>query len=129
MASTLALDPDTWDLMVNDQGDIAVASDPDSLAQDAASAVKTFQGEVYFDVSLGIPYLSQILGKSPSLPLVKQRMVEAALTVAGVAAAQCYLTAFTDREIAGQVQVVGQNGEVAAADFSVINPQTGAVAS
>lgn len=128
MAATLTLDPDAWDLTIDGQGGISVSSGSESLAQDAASAIRTFQGEVYFDTSLGIPYLTQILGKTPPLALVKQLLVEAALSVEGVSAAQCYLTAFTSREIVGQVQVVGQDGEVAAANFAVVNPQTGASA-
>jgi hypothetical protein len=31
------------------EGNIAVASEPYSLAQDAASAIKTFAGEVFWD--------------------------------------------------------------------------------
>ncbi len=45
MASTLLLDQVTWDLAVDTSGNIAVASDPYSQAQDAASSIKTFAGE------------------------------------------------------------------------------------
>lgn len=129
MASTLKLDPDTWDLVLDEAGDMAFIEGAEAMAQDAASAVKTFEGEVYFDTSIGIPYLTQILGKRPSLPLVKQWMIDAALRVPDVVAAQCYLTSLSNRELSGQVQVISSSGEVGAADFSAINPQTGGAAT
>ena len=82
---TLLLDQTTWDLVVDASGDIAVASDPYSIAQDAASAIRTFQGECYYDTTLGVPYWSQILGRSPPLSLLKAKLVAAALTVPDVA--------------------------------------------
>ncbi len=51
MASTLLLDQVTWDLAVDNVRHIAVASDPYSQAQDAASSIKTFAGEVYYDTT------------------------------------------------------------------------------
>lgn len=123
MASTLLLDPTTWDLTLDASGNIAVASEPYSLAQDAASAIKTFLAEVYFDTTIGVPYLQQILGQRPPLALLKQQLVNAALTVPDVAAATVFITAFVDRAISGQVQVVSSAGQVSAANFTVIDPQ------
>ena len=40
--STLLLDPDTWDLTVDNNGNIAVAAPPYAVAQDVASAIRTF---------------------------------------------------------------------------------------
>ncbi len=59
--NTLLLDQVTWDLAVDTSGNIAVAADPYSQAQDAASSIKTFAGEVYYDTTRGIPYFTQIL--------------------------------------------------------------------
>ena len=56
MADTLLLDLTNWDLVLDVNGNIAIARPPYALAQDAASAVKTFQGECYYDTTLGIPY-------------------------------------------------------------------------
>ena len=126
MAATLKLGDD-WDLSLNSAGDIDVAEDATALAQDAASAIKTFEGEVYYDTSIGVPYFSQILGqKTPALALIKQWLVDAALRVEGVVSAQCYLTSLSDRGLSGQVQVISSTGELAAANFATINPQTGA---
>jgi hypothetical protein len=123
MPATLLLDPTTWDLTRDASGNIAVASEPYSLAQDAASAIKTFLGEVYFDKTIGIPYLTQILGHRPPLALLKQQLVNAALTVPGIASATVFLTSFADRSISGQVQVVSNAGQISAANFTVIDPQ------
>lgn len=124
MAATLALDPSTWDLTLDGAGNIALALDPDSLAQDAASAIKTFLGECYWDTTVGVPYMTQILGKSPpTIALLKEQFVGAALTVPGVAAAQCFITSLSGRSVSGQVQVVGaSSGKTSAANFTAFNP-------
>ena len=60
MAQTLLLDTGSWDLSVDANSNIAIA-DPDySLAQDAASAIKTFLGEMFYDTTVGDPWLTQI---------------------------------------------------------------------
>lgn len=102
---TLLLDTNRWDLCLTVEGNIAVASDPYSVAQDVASAVRLFLGELWFDTTKGIPYLQSILGYAPPLAYIKSKIVDAALTVPGVLTATCFITAFQDREIKGQVQV------------------------
>ena len=123
MASTLMLDPATWDLTLDANGNIAVASEPYSLAQDAASAIRLFLGEYYWDTTVGVPWLQQILGQAPTLALLKQLLVDAALTVSDVAAAQVFISSFSNRGVSGQVQVVSMSGQIAASNFTVINPQ------
>lgn len=122
--STILLDTATWDLVLDANGNIAVASEPYSLAQDAASAIRTFLGEVYWDTTLGLPYLSQVLAHNPPVSRLKSLFEDAALTVPGVAAAQCFISSMSDRSVVGQVQVTSQaTGEVSAASFAVVNPQ------
>lgn len=131
MAATLTLDVDSWDLTLDTSGNIAVTADPDALAQDAASAIKTFLGECYFDTTIGVPWTQQILGPPPpaappSLALLKLQLSNAALTVPGVASAQVFLSAFSNRSVAGQVQIVSSSsGQASAANFTVVNPQGG----
>lgn len=125
MPSTLLLDNSTWDLVVDASGNIAVASEPYALAQDAASAIKLFLGEYYWDTTLGIPYLTQIFGASPPpLALIKEQLTNAALSVPDVASAQVFLNQLTNRALSGQVQVVSSStGQISAANFTVTNPQ------
>lgn len=124
MAQTLLLDTETWDLVLDIAGNIAVASDPYSLAQDAASAIQTFLKEVYYDTTYGVDYLGLILGKNPALQLLKQILVLQALTVTDVASAKVFIDNFSDRSISGQAQVTSAStGQVSVAAFSVVNPQ------
>lgn len=117
MADTLLLDIDTWDLTLDVAGNIAVAEAPYALAQDAASAIRTFSGEVYFNTTLGIPYFQQILGQTPPLSLMKYYFNQAALTVPNVASAVCFFTGWTDRKVSGQVQITDDDGNLSAAGF------------
>lgn len=113
---TLLLDQSAWDLVVDSAANIAVASDPYSLAQDAASAVKLFHGELYYDTTQGVVY-STILGKLPPLTVMKQQFIDAAKTVPTVAEAKCFISGVSGRRVTGQVQIVSDDGEIAAATF------------
>lgn len=111
---TLLLDTVAWDLVLDVDGNIAVASDPYSLAQDAASEIRTFQGEVYYDTDKGVPFWASILGKAPPLSLIKAKFLAAVLTVPGVVGAICYISGYVDRRITGQVQVFDENNNLIA---------------
>lgn len=114
---TLLLNPQTWDLVADASNNIATASDPYSLAQDAASAVRLFLAELYYDTTQGVPYAQQILGKLPNVPLLKAKLAAAALSVPGVVAATVFITSISNREVHGQVQVTDAAGNVTAANF------------
>lgn len=114
---TLLLDTETWDLILDASGNMAVASDPYALAQDASSACRLFLGELWYDTAIGVPYLQQILSKQPPTSLIKAKMVEAALRVPGVVAARCYITAIEGRRVRGQIQVTDRAGVLTAASF------------
>lgn len=114
---TLLLDLTNWDLVVDSDGDIAVASPPYSQAQDAASAIRTFLGEVYYDTTLGVDY-TRILYQFPSITLMKQAFVDAAMTVPGIIAAVVFISSFSPtREITGQVQITNDTGQSSVANF------------
>lgn len=115
--NTLFLLPETWDLALDASGNVAVASDPYSLAQDAACAIRTFVGECWYNVELGIPYWTSILGYLPTLQYVKSQFAAAAETVPGVVSAQVFITSFENRQIAGQVQITDSTGTTTAASF------------
>lgn len=125
MANTLLLGQSSWDLVLDAAGNIAVASEPYSLAQDAASAIKTFLGEWYWDVSVGVPYLTKIFGKNPSLSQIKDLLVTAALSASDdIASAAVFISSVTNRTLSGQVQVRSKStGQTSVATFAAINPQ------
>ena len=115
MPSTLFLNPTSWDLDIDASGNIAMANEPYALAQDAASAIRTFQGECWYDSTVGVPYWALILAKQPPLSLIKAQFVAAALTVPNVATAVCYISTIANRNLVGQVQITDVNGNVSAA--------------
>ncbi len=112
---TLLLDLVGHDLVLDINGDIALASEPYAVAQDAASAIKTVEGEVYYDTTLGIPYFRDILGHRPPVSLMKADFVAAALTVPDTVSAICYLFSEPARGVGGQVQIKLTSGQTVTA--------------
>jgi hypothetical protein len=108
--SSLLLDEENWDLTVDTAGNIAVTTGPYAMAQDVASAVRLFLGELYYDTTQGVPYWESILGKFPPASFIKAKLVEAALTVPGVVTAKCFLSSFENRVFQGQVQFTDRSG-------------------
>lgn len=115
--NTLYLTPSAWDLAVDVNGNIAMASDPYAPTQDVASVCRAFQGEVWFNVFEGIPYWQVILGKLPPTSLVKSYYKSAALTVPGVQSPQVFITGFTGRVLTGQIQFTDATGQTQATSF------------
>lgn len=108
--NTLLLDVAIWDLVLDANNNIAVASDPYATAQNVACAVKTFLGEVYYDVTLGVPYFQQILGKFPPLALLKAQLCAQAARVPGCNNPQCFIASVTDRQVTGQIVFTDSTG-------------------
>jgi hypothetical protein len=115
--NTLYLNPQTWDLVLDVDGNIAIATDPYSVAQDVASAIKTFLGEVWYDTTQGVPYFQNILGQLPSTALLSAYIQNAALSVPTVASATCTFTDLTDRKISGVVTFTTDDGVTQSVTF------------
>ncbi len=115
--NTLLLDRSLWDLTIDASGNIAMASGPYALAQDAASAIKLFKGEYWYDTTLGIPYFQQILGLNPPVNLMRTQFQNAALTVPGIASAKVFFSSISGGQVSGQVQITDTNGSTAIANF------------
>lgn len=109
---TLLLDTVTWDYVVDASGNWAVATEPYALAQDVSSAIRLFLGELWYDDSQGVRWFQTILGKSPTLAVFQEYMVQAALTVPDVVKAECIVESFDPdtRQVVGQVIFVDVNG-------------------
>lgn len=103
--NTLLLDQDAWDLVLDVNGNIAMAEAPYSIAQDVSSAIRTFLGECWYNNLLGLPYWERILGEFPPLPYVSQKIIEQALTIPNVTNAEVNYTSFENRVLSGQVLV------------------------
>ena len=115
--STLLLDQTAWDLVIDSAGNIAMASPPYALAQDVASAIKLFVGELWYDTSKGIPYFEDILGHLPPLSVLTGHMEKAALTVPGVVSARVIISSLDNRTVTGQVQFTDESGESNSVNF------------
>lgn len=118
MYNTLLLDRTAWDLVLDSNGNIAMAKPSYAVAQDVASAIRLFLGELYYDTTKGVPYWSEVFGQMPPVSLIQQLLVNAALTVPGVVTAQVIITAFDARSVTGQVQFIDENGEANGVSFN-----------
>jgi len=96
----------TWDLMLDAGLNIAKETEQAALAQDVASAIMVFQGELYYDIEQGVPYQTQILGQEFSGAFIKSAIEAAALSVPGVISAVAEITSFDNRTMAGTVKVI-----------------------
>jgi hypothetical protein len=117
--ASLYLDPGTWDIVLDANGNFALATDPYAIAQDAACRIRTFLGDIYYDQTQGIDYFNLILSTTVSLPRIKAALVAEALKTKSVVAAQVFITAFDPnaRVLSGQVQVTDTAGNIAAVSF------------
>lgn len=118
--NTLLLDQSAWDLVLDANGNIAMASPPYALAQDVASAVRTFLGEVYYDTTQGIwstDVNGKTLGKLPPTALLVELINQVALTVPGVVTVQTFITSFQGRNVTGNIQFVDENNETHTVNF------------
>ena len=111
--NTLLLNSD-WDLTLDNAGNIAVIGGGYAIAQDVASAVRLWRGELWYATNLGISY-EQIFGAYPipSASFLKAQFVGAGLTVPGTVSIACFLTGpGPRREVGGQLQVTDNLGRL-----------------
>lgn len=110
MADTLLLDQAQWDLVLDIGGNIALASEPYSIAQDVSSAIRTFKGDIWYDTDSGIPYFERVLGQTPSMQYLRSQIEAAALTVPNVVKAQCVFAKVENRLLRGQCKIIDKTG-------------------
>lgn len=115
--NTLLLDQTAWDLVLDSNANIAMASPPYSLAQDVASAVRLFTDELWYAPDKGIPYFEDVLGQLPPVSLLTGYIEAQAKTVPGVVSAQCIITSFDAREVVGRVEFIDETGAANGVSF------------
>lgn len=84
MAKSIPLKTDTWDIFLDSAGNLSLTDNDSSIAQDVASSVRTFEGECWYNTTLGMPYFQAIFGKSPPNSFVVASIKEQAFTVDAV---------------------------------------------
>lgn len=58
----LKLDPDTWDLVI-ENFDLATIDGIEAIQQNLGQRLKTFLGEYFLDIRIGLPYFQEIFKK------------------------------------------------------------------
>ncbi len=101
----------SWDLTLDGAGNIAVGDSDISIAQDVASACRTFLGECWYDNSLGMPYWQSILGKYPSGSLVSAKLIGQALLIQDVEAATVPALNLSNRAMTGTMVIQDTGGQ------------------
>jgi hypothetical protein len=112
----LYLTPD-WDLTLDSSRNIALCTNPFSLALAASCACRTAVGDLIYAPDDGIPYFTQALGQLPPLNDIRSMYVAAAMQVPDVVAAQVFFSSFNNRTLSGQLQVTDRAGVITATGF------------
>lgn len=109
---TILLDQVTNDLVIDSFGNIAICWQPYAVAQDVGSAIKLCLGELWYDVTKGVPFFQKIAGKPLPFVLLKKYIEDAAMTVPDVVQAVCTFDIMTNRNAIGQVLFTDKNGQI-----------------
>jgi hypothetical protein len=117
MYDTLLLDRTAWDLVLDSNSNIALASPPYSLAQDVATAQRTVVGDNYYSQTDGIPYFNLDQGSIPPVSLMQAYLRKQALTVLGVVQIIVRITGFIGRKLTGQTLFTDEDGNVNVSNF------------
>jgi hypothetical protein len=100
-----------WDLTVT-SGNLSVIDGSAAIAQDVASAVRLFRGELWYDTTRGVPYFEAILGQAPPAGVVTARVTAAALTVPHVVRVRDALDPVgVDRRLTGTLTITDDRGQ------------------
>lgn len=117
MPNTLLLDQTAWDLVLDASGNIALAGEPYAIAQDVASAVRTFINECWYDTSQGLPYFQNILGQLPPPSFLRKKITDAAMTVPNVVSVDVVFVTFEGRKLSGQIKIIDTTGTESGVTF------------
>lgn len=74
----LALNEATNDLFLSSDGNLATVTDAEAVGQHGRQRLQTHAGEWFLDTTCGVPWLSQILGRSAD-PALAEAVVKAEL--------------------------------------------------
>ena len=119
--------PSSWDLGVVQTAattttssqvyDIATVGDGTAIAQDVASVIQTFLGELYFDTTVGLPYFQSVMNQPYGASILQPLLVQAALQVPGVVSAQATITSIINRKISGIIDIIDTTGQALGVTF------------
>lgn len=104
---TWALKKDSWDITTDEVGNIATLSGNDRLAQDVASSVRVFTGELPFDIERGVDYNKPDTNRY----ILNDQMNEQARLVEGVQNSVVVFEELKDRVLKPVVYVTNEENE------------------
>lgn len=104
---TLGLLDENWDLFVDDYGNIATKDNNDQIAQDVASSVRVFKGEIPFDIYRGVEYNKPDENRQN----LRQQMVEQVYYIQGVGDCLIDFTELKDRKLRPTIYITTEDGE------------------
>lgn len=82
---TFATDPNTNDLFLDGYHNIATRTDVEAVLNVVANGVRTLQGEIQLDITIGVPYFETIFHtQSPDVSVWEGYMIQEAEKVQGV---------------------------------------------
>lgn len=84
MAFDIAMNIQTNDIVLNDDGDIFMIDNAERVAQQIVITLRFWYAEWFLDVTDGTPYLEYILVKNPNLAHIRQILTERIQSVEGV---------------------------------------------
>lgn len=90
----IAIDPDTNDLFLGTDGNLAVVTDAAAVGQHVRQRLMTFEGEWFLDTTAGVPWLSDILGKRYDPELAESVVKAEILATDGVASIEAFSVSF-----------------------------------
>ena len=101
---TLFLLPSTWDLCLDTSGNIAIATDTYQQAQDIATSCRVFLGDDYYNLTDGIPYVEEILGKTDyPIALYQRNLYDRSMLVDGIVTVEVKLNPLNNRILTGDI--------------------------
>lgn len=80
----IKLNPATWDLELV-QGELTLVTDDDTTVQHIRQRLLAFRAEWFLDLSLGVPWLQEILGKPQDISIVEAELKRCILETPDVA--------------------------------------------
>lgn len=72
----LAIDQDTGDVYLGEDGNIAMVTDAHAIGQHVRQRLGAYEGEWFLDTTAGVPWLNEILGKAYD-PAIAEALVKA----------------------------------------------------
>ncbi len=99
-AHTLYLEDD-WDIHTDVSGNLSRTFEKYSIAQNVANAFRLFTDDAWYFPEKGIPHFALELNRHPKLAVLKSKLKQAALRIAGVKDCEITFLNLESRELSG----------------------------